>query len=60
MKGVHHDIHMEDRDAQLSTPAQRSDSDLNVSSLPRSVFQVKDRKPQPPAAKQQRVHSDAT
>jgi len=51
---------MEDGDAQLSTPAQQSDSDLSVSLRPRSEFQAKDEKPQPHPAKQQRVHSDAS
>jgi len=57
MNGICHEIHMEDGDAQLSTPAQQYDSDLSVLLRP---LQAKDGEPQPYPTKQQRGHSDAS
>ena len=39
MNGICHGIHVEDGDAQLSSPAQQPDSDLSVLSPPRSGLQ---------------------
>ena len=59
--GVFHDtdVHMEDADAQPSTPAQQSDNAFSGSFPPRSGSQAKDEEHQPPPAKRPRVHSDA-
>ena len=58
MNGVYHDTHI-DGDVQLSTLAQRPDSDLSVFFPPRSGSQANVGQHQPPLAKQQKVHSDA-
>ena len=59
MNGIFHATHMEDGDVQLSTLAQRPDSDLSVFFPPRSGSQERDGEHQAPLSKQQRVHSDA-
>jgi len=57
MNGIYHDTHI-DGDVQLSTLAQRPDSDLSVFFPPRSGSQGKDGEHQLPLSKQQRVLSD--
>jgi len=59
MNSVCHDVHMGDGDIQLSTPAQQSDSDLNVSFPPRLGLQAEDGEHQPPLEKRPRMQLDA-